>query len=317
MSVLSDREIRELISSRNMILGAVDERIAACSYEFRPGIVVSTGRDVEERCVLNWTGQTGPTDIHSVKPGELVWVRTLEKVVMPDDICAFWWQTNRLSRQGLMLVNMSMIEPGYQGPLACLFVNFGNRPVTIDPDSVVAKLAFNRLGEATQKPLQFHPDDTSYDRSIVRAAMGTPVTFLDVGNIEVSLDLKRKEAISDIQTEKETVAKSLKEDVEDARKQARQQFENDANSLIRKVLGAAALGFVLVVAAMTFVPWLQSTVQPNLSSDIQQQVNSVIDQRLLLSGGIATTRQFQQLEGQVQTLERQLKQRSASAGGTP
>jgi deoxycytidine triphosphate deaminase len=317
MSVLSDREIRELISSRNMIVGAVEARIAACSYEFRPGIVVSTGRDVEERCVLDWTGHTGPTDIHSVKPGELVWVRTLERVVMPDDICAFWWQTNRLSRQGLMLVNMSMIEPGYEGPLACLFVNFGNRAVTIDPGSVVAKLAFNRLGEAAQKPLEFHPDDISYDRSIVRAAMGTPVTFLDVGNIAVSLDLKRKEAVSGIQTEKEAAEKSLKDDVENARKQARQQFENDAHSLIRKVLGAAALGFAVVVAAMTFVPWLQSAVQPNLSSDIQQQVNSVIDQRLMLSGGIATTRQLQQLQGQVQTLERQLKRRSASAGGTP
>ena len=317
MSVLSDREIRELISDRNMIVGAADERVIACSYEFRPGIVVSTGRDVDARCVLNWTGQTGPTDIHSVKPGELVWVRTLEKVIMPEDICAFWWQTNRLSRQGLMLVNMSMVEPGYRGPLACLFVNFGNRPVIIDPGSAVAKLVFNHLGETAQRPLQFHPDDASYDRDIVRAAMGTPVTFLDVGNIEVSLDLKRKEAISDIQKEREVVKKELNADVQEARKQVQQQFEKDANSLIRKVLGVAALAFVVVVAAMTFVPWLQSTVQPNLLTVIQQQVSNAIDQRLLLSGGIATTQQFQQLQKRVQTLEQELKLRSASTGGTP
>lgn len=317
MSVLSDGEIRELISDRNLIVDAVDERIVSCSYEFRPGIIVSTGRDVDARCVLNWTGQTGPTDIHSIKPGELVWVRTLEKVIMPKDVCAFWWQTNRLSRQGLMLVNMSMIEPGYQGPLACLFVNFGNKPVIIDPGSAVAKLVFNYLGDAARRPLQFHPDDASYDRDIVRAAMGTPITFLDVGNIEVSLDTKRKEAVAAIQEEQEAVKKDLSSDVKEARKQAQQQFEKDANSLIRKVLGAAALGFVLVVGAMTFVPWLQSTVQPNLSTDIQQQVNNTIDQRLLLSGGIATTQQFQQLQKQVQTLEQELKLRSADTRGTP
>jgi len=93
-------------------------------------------------------------------------------------------------------------------------------------------------------------------------------------------------------------------------------FEDDSASLIRKVLGAAAVGFVLVVAAMTFVPWLQSTVQPNLSTQIQQQVDNAIGQRLLLSGGITTTQQFQQLQSEVNTLEKELKSRSSFAGGT-
>lgn len=314
MSVLSDDEIRDLIARSHLISDPVDDRIISCSYEFRPGVVVSTGRDVDERCVRDWTGQTGSSDVYSIKPGELVWIRTLEKVQMPDDICAFWWQTNRLSQQGLMLVNMSMVEPGYQGPLACLFVNFGNTPVVIDPSSAVAKLVFNRLGTPSSSPLEIHSDDTTYDRGIVRAAMRTPITFLDIGNIEVNLERKRNEAIADIQTEQVKVKRQLNDDAEDIRKSTQKKFEDDSSSLIRKVLGAAAVGFVLVVAAMTFVPWLQSVVQPNLSTQIQQQVDNSISQRLLLSGGITTTQQFQQLQSEVNTLEKELKSRAPGAG---
>lgn len=314
MSVLSDDEIRDLIARSHLISDPIDGRIVSCSYEFRPGLVVSTGRDVDERCVRDWTGQTGSSDVYSIKPDELVWIRTLEKVQMPDDICAFWWQTNRLSRQGFMLVNMSMVEPGYQGPLACLFVNFGNTPVVIDPSSAVAKLVFNRLGTPSSRPLEIHSDDTAYDREIVRAAMRTPITFLDIGNIEVNLERKKNEAIADIQTEQVKVKRQLNDDAEDIRKSTQKKFEDDSSSLIRKVLGAAAVGFVLVVAAMTFVPWLQSVVQPNLSTQIQQQVDNSISQRLLLSGGITTTQQFQQLQNEVNTLEKELKSRAPGAG---
>ncbi len=321
MSVLSDNEIRDLISQRHLISDPVDDRIISCSYEFRPGVIISTGGNVDEHCVRDWTGKTGSSDVYSVEPGALVWIRTLEKVAMPEDICAFWWQTNRLSRQGLMLVNMSMVEPGYQGPLACLFVNFGNKTVYIDPNSAVAKLVFNRLGKPADKPLAVHPDDIIYDREIVRAAMGTPVTFLAVGELETNLERKRIAAISDIQAE-QSKAKSdiraeqskvqhqLNYDAENIRNNAQKAFEQDSKSLIRKVLGAAAVGFVLVVAAMTFVPWLQSTVQPNLSTVVQRQVDNAISERLLLSGGVITLQQFQQLQNQVKTLEQELKSRS-------
>jgi hypothetical protein len=192
-------------------------------------------------------------------------------------------------------------------------VNFGNKDVIIDPKSAVAKLVFHRLEKPAGRPLTIRLDDISYDRDIVRAAMGTPMTFLDIGSIAPKVDLKRNEAISDIQEEQKKAKRQLADDAEDIRKNAQKNFEEDSKSLIRKVLGAAAIGFVLVVAAMTFVPWLQSTVQPSLSTEIQQQVDNAISQRLLLSGGVTTTQQFQQLQSQVKTLEQELKSLSSGS----
>jgi deoxycytidine triphosphate deaminase len=313
MSVLSDREIRNLIREAQMIQGGTDERIFACSYEFRPGIIVSTGPD-SDRSTKDWTGPTVANDLHAIQPGELVWVRTLEKVAMPKDICAFWWQTNRLSRQGLMLVNMSMIEPGYRGPLACLFVNFGAKPVIIEPDTVVAKLVFERMGTDAQKPLDLKVDYLSYDRALISAAMDTPVTFLDVGNIEPRLDLKRNDAIAELQSTLDRFKRELRDEAETVRRDTQRDFESDSKSLIRRVLGAAALGFVLVIAAMTFVPWLQSTIRPSLSTQIQQQVDDTLTQRLLGTGSIGTAQEVTQLQQEVQKLEQQVRASSTSAG---
>lgn len=313
MSVLSDREIRDLIREAQMIQGGSDERIFACSYEFRPGIIVSTGPD-SDRSTKDWTGSTVASDLHTVQPGHLIWVRTLEKVAMPKDICAFWWQTNRLSRQGLMLVNMSMIEPGYHGPLACLFVNFGAKPVIIEPGTVVAKLVFERMGTDAQKPLNLEIDDLSYDRGLISAALDAPVTFLDVGNIEPRLDLKRKDAIAELQSALDRFKRELRDDAEAVRRDTQRDFESDSKSLIRRVLGAAALGFALVIAAMTFVPWLQSTISPSLSTQIQHQVDDTLTQRLLGTGSIDTAQEVTQLQQEVQRLEQQIRASSTSAG---
>ncbi|MGI5211949.1 dCTP deaminase [Plantactinospora sp. CA-290183] len=301
MSVLSDYEISELITEANLIEGAASERVFACSYEFRPGMVISTGREVDDRCAKDWTGGNGDfRDVHAIQPGELVWIRTLEKVSMPHDLCGFWWQTNRLSRQGLMLVNMSMVEPGYRGPLACLFVNFGNKPVTIDPDTVVAKLVFSRLSRSVQERFSENRSEISYDRSIVRAAMGAPVTFLDVGNIEFGLDRRRAEAIQEMEAELRRMKNELADEAAKLKTEGRDQFADDSKSLIRKVLGAAAIGFTLVVAATTFLPWLQGMVRPDLSSEIRKEVNNTLTERLSVSGNVDDVEQLRRRVAQLE-----------------
>lgn len=314
MAVLSDGEIRDLIASHQMIAGAADANIFACSYQFRPGVIVSTGSDSAHELVCDWTGSTGAADLYRIEPGELVWVRTVERVAMPDDICAFWWQTNRLSRQGLMLVNMSMVEPGYHGPLACLFVNFGRQPVILQPHTVIAKLVFNRLGAAAETPLAMDPTTLEYDRQLILDAMNAPVTFLDVGTFETSLNAKRDTAIAEMDQALQGFKNQLGEEAESVKSETRSQFQKDTHSLIRRVLGAAAIGFALVVLAMTFVPWLEANVQPNLSSQIQQQINDALSQRLISNSDFNQAQQIAGLEQQVRQLTQELRVLQRSRG---
>ena len=47
-----------------------------------------------------------------------------------------------LSRQGVLLLNISLVEPGYEGYLTTVLVNFGNKNVVISPTTTIAKVAF-------------------------------------------------------------------------------------------------------------------------------------------------------------------------------
>src|SRR5438876_284641 len=91
----------------------------------RPGVLGQP--DAHQRRPMEWTvtGLSIETK-YAVKRGELVRVRTRERVKMPADMCGLWSQLDRNSRQGLLVVNSSVVPAGYEGFLTCTFVNFGN-----------------------------------------------------------------------------------------------------------------------------------------------------------------------------------------------
>lgn len=319
MTVLSDSEIRALVADGKLVAGGDLSRISTCAYEFRPGAVLRTGPvDDDRRLARDWTaGLSEPTDSYDIPPGELVWIRTRENVAMPEDVCAFWWQTNTLSKQGLMLVNMSMVEPGYQGPLACLFMNFGRHAVEIGPDSIVAKLVFMRT-QNVDSPLDLAMQRDEYDRRLVSSAKGAPATFLDIGRFSQDnvVDQIREETDDATRKAQKTLAEDLetaRETLQTLRTELKTELEADSRTQIAKVLGGAFVGFVLVVAAMTFVPWLQSTVKPNLSDDINGEVNRVLTERL---SGSSQVNDSEALQRRVQELEKQIRElQSPRRGG--
>jgi deoxycytidine triphosphate deaminase len=314
MSILTDGQIRHLMSTKQLISGGDPERAVSCCYEFRPGLVVTTGGNKAKKCVKDWTHNREATHLHKVGPGEMIWVRTLERVSLPKDMCAFWWQTNRLSRKGLMLVNMSMVEPGYTGHLACLLVNFNKVPVPLNPDTVIAKLVFFQLSEDVIHPSPPSPAPVDYDRSIVEAAMSGPRTFLSVADIALGIRDEKKNAIRALQAEKDQLIATLRDDSRNAANEAKKELSDDIGRTLRRALGPAAIGFALIIAATSFVPWLQSKIQPDLHSEVKSVVSQEISDRLTLTGNVD---QISGLETRLKQVEQQLQDAQRRADGTP
>ncbi|SDF06971.1 deoxycytidine triphosphate deaminase [Blastococcus aurantiacus] len=330
MSVLSDADIEASIAAGQLIKLGNPDHVDACAYEFHAGRIFRTGELVGLDDVTDWTGNAAYSDIYEIQSGELVWIRTRESVVMPDDVCAFWWQTNRLSRQGLMLVNMSMVEPGYEGDLSCLFVNFGRKAITIDRETVIAKLVFNRLETVAASPFSNSVDQVEYDRKVLLNAKDAPPTFLDVGGrLEVDLRQKKDEAVAAIEAMKQSTTADIESRVGTATTTAIAQIEatkasaetdlkasadKDARGLLWKILGVASIGLAVLVLAMSFVPWVQSELQPNLSSEIKKQVDESLTDRIVGSSNSGTA---VELEERIRELEARLSQLTAPGQGTP
>lgn len=144
-----------------------------------------------------------------VEPRSLVWVRMLETAKLPANICSFWWQANTLSRKGLMLVNMSLVEPGYEGPLACLFVNFGDRPIRISPAQTVARLVFHELDKEAEKPSQEPVSILKHDDTLADVAVGGSSSFLSLNDYRVEFQEARREAEQALRQEHEKALATL------------------------------------------------------------------------------------------------------------
>ena len=286
MTVLSEQTIRKHMVDGLLVLNGDSKQARGAGYDFRPQLVIPGGGADHiylEGAVAD--EQSRPHEDVSVRqsyvvgPRSLVWVRMLETVKLPNNVCAFWWQTNSLSRKGLMLVNMSMVAPGYEGPLACLFVNFGSREVRLSAGMTMARLAFHKLdADADPYPLSF--DLPTYDNGLADDALAGSSSFLSLDDYRVEFQAARREALIDFQG---AVDRSTQAAVD--------KVQNPFNAA--KSLGVAAFGFVLLLSALKFVPWIEGLWPQRFEDTVQSSVEAALQQSDLVE-------QIVKLEAQLQ-----------------
>jgi hypothetical protein len=109
---------------------------------------------------------------------------TKETLNMPKDLCASYGQLNRWANRGLMVLNTSIVEPGYKGPLSCVLVNFSSQRITLSPGDPIAKLNFQTVqGELDQiYKDKFTPEE--YEQVVSKMATNLPVSLLDISGAE-------------------------------------------------------------------------------------------------------------------------------------
>nr|WP_256731358.1 hypothetical protein [Sphingomonas sp. dw_22] len=267
-----------------------------CSYSFRPGRAFLAG-DANSQPV-DFRYGVGPKHV-VVDPGKMIWIRTREHVKIPTNMVGFWWQTNSLSRRGLMLVNMSMVEPGYEGDLACLFVNFGNQHIPINGDTNIAKMVFVDIRGDVENPFQGQTPRTQYDASLHDLAVNQPSSFLQVGDLATSLDKQKTEAIGEIQTARQkAVADAVAE------------FKQDAPKKIWGTYAWAALALLLLTAITSGANWARDNLFPDSKKIARAEAEATLRERVTIpaaadSGETAElTKRIQELNTRIAKLEK-------------
>ena len=299
MSILSDSTILARISAGDLVINGDARHVEFCSYQFTPEKVLEPGADGR---VLDWKACPDNAS-YSIRPGQLVWVRTRGEVTIPSDMCAFYWQTNTLARVGLMLVNSSMVEPGYKGPLACLFANFGKQDIVINPRTKVAKIIFLQLDQPALRPSSLSFEATQYDDTLRQVAAAAPRSFLQIADFATSLAAERDKAINDIQ-----------KGAADAREKELEGLKSDHMKAIRSAFGWAVLGLLVLTVAITLAQNLQNRLRPNATAEIQAEVATAVRRSLAVeratvlpsrdSAETAITMRLNNLQRQVDSLSR-------------
>lgn len=288
MSLLSDREIKARISKGRLVCGARLENAEECSYAFRAGRAFLAGHDDHQ---IDFAAK--PDSTFAVEPGKMVWIRTLEHVSLPNDLAGFWWQTNTLSKKGLMLVNMSMVEPGYEGYLACLFVNFGNQKIVINSTMAISKMVFMKISGKVDSPYLKRTTVDEYDSQLENLSVNQPSSFMQIGDISTSIDEKRSDLLQEISnhlrdskialnSEKEILTATIKTEFESSKREMISAFKDDAPKAIRASFGWAIAALILLGAITAIASWTKENLFEDTKKLAAEEAKKAVNERVVI-----------------------------------
>lgn len=285
MTVLADSRIKRQIESGNLILDGDVSQAEECSYAFKPGRAFIAGDGQQE---VAFIGEANAAEL-VIDPGKMVWIRTKEQVNLPNDIVGFWWQTNTLSRKGLMLVNMSMVEPGYCGDLACLFVNFGNQKISISKDTHIAKMVFMDIKESVDSPYLKSNTRTNYDNVLKEMSINQPSSFLQIGDMSRDLDDQKSIILSELDIVKSQVLADVGSKIRSELESAIKEFQTDAPKSIWKSYAFAAVAVIMLGLASTISGWVKDNAFESTKDIARVEAEKTLRDKVIISGNTSSS----------------------------
>lgn len=280
MAVLSDTEILKHMAAGGLVINGDTSRATECSYSFVSGSAFIPGQTTGP---ILFPGSQNNAEV-TVKPGQMIWIRTHERVKIPNDLVGFWWQTNSLSRKGLMLVNMSMVEPGYEGDLACLFVNFAKSTVVISASTPIAKMVFMTLLGEVKTPFAGHTSRQKYDDALRQLAIDQPQSFLQIAELSTELGEAKASALQAIRDTAQAAAAQVKTDAQSAKVDAVDDFKKDIPAAIRNAFGWAVAAFVILGLATVAVDYVKGHLFPDVKEIARSEADAALKERITIQG---------------------------------
>ena len=154
------------ISIRNagVVIGGTETSYRASSYDVRIGQIL-----------------TNDGELHAnfrMPPQGIVQVISKERIKLPHDMTGLATVKTSLCNDGLLALNIGIIDPGYEGRISSFLVNFANVPRVLTRGEPFLRLQFVPLpdGAHTSKPI----DDSAYIASRRQAAARFGGTFLNL-----------------------------------------------------------------------------------------------------------------------------------------
>ncbi len=171
MTVLSDHDLKLLISSKKLVVSPIlsldqikgakiDLRLANTLYVIkhfeRPYYDPKSRSEVDygEKRNISFDGRG-----FTFQPGDFAIAPLFERVRIPDNLAARLDDRSSLGRLGIVVhATAGGIDPGFSGQLACELSNLGKVPVRLYPLMRIASLTVEQISTKSDKPYQVRTD---------------------------------------------------------------------------------------------------------------------------------------------------------------
>ena len=144
--ILTDRQIRQAIETRNIIINDFEERqIQPATYDLRIGGqgVTTSGKelvDIKKKGYL------------TLEPGDFAVIITLEKIEIGPQYAARFGLRSYFARKGIIATTGPQIDPGFRGRLIVGLTNLTPNPVAFSYKDDFLTVEFHKLEEPSESP---------------------------------------------------------------------------------------------------------------------------------------------------------------------
>jgi deoxycytidine triphosphate deaminase len=158
--------IKSEIKSQSLVVGAQSTGERDSTYDATVGEIVERGKIISE-----------PT--FTLQPRHIVWIVSKESFRLPDSVTGLATLRTTWTHSGVLALNIGVVDPGWQGPLAAAIVNFSNEDFHITKGDTFLRLLFlEHKGTSAPSKMRTAPD---YLRDIVDRSKHFSTTFLNMG----------------------------------------------------------------------------------------------------------------------------------------
>lgn len=128
LSLLSGEEIKSL----NLVENSSDDNLyRASTYDLSIGEIIPAG------------SESVGTEF-KLPSGGTVRVVSKELLKLPNDITGHALLKNELCRKGVLAINIGVIDPGFEGPLSSILINFGREDFVVRQGAPFLRISFHR-----------------------------------------------------------------------------------------------------------------------------------------------------------------------------
>lgn len=126
-------------------------------------------------------GETFKGDEYVLPSRGMVWVVSHERFALPRNLTGLATLRTTWTHNGILALNVGIIDPGWDGPLATALVNFGNGIFTIKKGDPFLRVVF--LQHITTESKEKRTETDAYLRLILDRSAKIPSTFLNLSSL--------------------------------------------------------------------------------------------------------------------------------------
>lgn len=161
---------KEQIRKRVAIENAAEDSYRSISYDVRVGKVVGWKEGKVTTDENGWT----------IRPQGIVEVISKEKFMMPADVTGYAMVRTRLCNEGILPLNIGIVDPNFNGHLSTTLLNFSKVDYPLNADEVFLRLTFHECDAQVPKDAALADVERNYVNERIKKISRFDETFLNL-----------------------------------------------------------------------------------------------------------------------------------------